>query len=103
MWDMNRDRRPVEQVKSGLRIVGKMLVALAIAVTFMAGCASLNLAAYNYWASSGPLTPHPEIYRMRGNIVFGIGCVLFAAFGVCIWSLNRRKRRNTPRPPLGSQ
>jgi hypothetical protein len=36
---MNRDRRPVgEQVKSGFRIVGKMLVAFAIAVTFMAGC-----------------------------------------------------------------
>lgn len=39
MWNMNRDRRPaVEQVKSGFRIVGKMLVALAIAGTFMAGC-----------------------------------------------------------------
>jgi len=39
MWNMNRDRRPViEQVKSGFRIVGKMLVAFAIAVTFTAGC-----------------------------------------------------------------
>jgi hypothetical protein len=39
MWSMNRDKRPVvEQVKSGFRIVGKMLVAFAIAVTFMAGC-----------------------------------------------------------------
>ena len=36
---MNRDRRPVvEQVKSGFRIVGKMLAAFAIAVTFMLGC-----------------------------------------------------------------
>ena len=39
MWSMNRDRRPVaEQVKSGFRIVGKMLVTFTIAVTFMAGC-----------------------------------------------------------------
>lgn len=39
MWNMNRDRRPVvEQVKSGFRIVGKMLVAFAIAMIFMAGC-----------------------------------------------------------------
>jgi Na+/pantothenate symporter len=40
---MNRDRRPViEQVKSGFRIVGKMLVAFAIAVTFMAGSALIR-------------------------------------------------------------
>lgn len=39
MWNMNHDRRPiVEQAKSGFRIVGKMLVAFAIAITFMVGC-----------------------------------------------------------------
>jgi hypothetical protein len=39
MWDMNRDRRPViKQVKSSFRIVGKIVVAFAIAATFMAGC-----------------------------------------------------------------
>ena len=50
---MNRDRRPViEQVKSGFRIVGKILVAFAIAVTFMAGCELVRMPRYSY-----PLVP----------------------------------------------
>jgi len=48
MWNMNRDSRPVvEQVKSGFRIVGKMLVAFAIAVTFMAGCELIRAPRYS--------------------------------------------------------
>ena len=56
-------------------------------IIFLAFLWTLNLTAFNYWASGGPPTPHPEIYRMRGSIFFGIACVFFAAFGVCIWSL----------------
>jgi hypothetical protein len=53
----------------------------------------LNLTAFNYWASGGPPTPHPEIYRMRGNVFFGIACVLFVAFLICLRSLIRRTKR----------
>jgi hypothetical protein len=57
---------------------------------------ALYLTAFNYWAAGGPPTPHPEIYRMRGNIFFGIACVLFVAFAVCLWSLVRRKKGQPP-------
>ena len=51
---MDRDRRPViEQVKSGFRIVGKMLVAFAIAVTFMAGSAVIRTPRYSYQLALG--------------------------------------------------
>ena len=52
---------------------------------------ALYLTAFNYWAAGGPPTPHPEIYRMYGNIFFEIACVLFVAFGLCLWILVRRK------------
>ena len=82
---------------------GALALLVTTVILFLAFLWSLNLTAFNYWASGGPPTPDPEIYRMRGNIFFGIACVFFVAFGVCIWSLVRRKKRHTPRPPLGSQ
>jgi len=57
---------------------------------------ALYLTAFNYWAAGGPPTPHPEIYRMRGEIFFGIACVLFVAFAVCLWSLVLRKKSQPP-------
>jgi len=56
----------------------------------------LYLTAFNYWAGGGPPTPHPEIYRMRGNIFSGIACVLFVALAVCLWILVRRKKVRLP-------
>jgi uncharacterized membrane protein YphA (DoxX/SURF4 family) len=82
---------------------GTLAIWVMTVLLFFAFLWSLNLTAFNYWASGGPPTPHPEIYRMRGNIFFGIACVFFVAFGVCIWSLVQRKKRRTPRPPVGSQ
>jgi hypothetical protein len=57
----------------------------------------LNLTAFNYWASGGPPTPHPEIYRMRGNIFFGVACGFLLAFVLSVRSLIKRKRRPTGR------
>jgi len=57
---------------------------------------AMYLTAFNYWAGGGPPTPHPEIYRMRGNIFFGIACVLFVAFAGCLWSLLRHKKGQRP-------
>jgi len=51
---------------------------------------SLNLAAFNWWASGGPPTEHPEIYRMHGNVFFGIACGFLLAFAISLWRLIRR-------------
>jgi hypothetical protein len=46
-WNMKPDRRSVaEQVKSGFRIVGKMLIAFAFAATFMAGFELIRAPRY---------------------------------------------------------
>lgn len=56
----------------------------------------LYLTAFNYWAGGGPPTPHSEIYRMRGNIIFGVACALFVALVVCLLILLRRMKARLP-------
>jgi hypothetical protein len=56
---------------------------------------SLNLTAFNWWASGGSPTEHPEIYRMRGNVFFGVACGFLLAFVISLWSLIRRKKRQS--------
>jgi hypothetical protein len=29
-------------------------------------------SSFNWWASGGPHTEHAEIFRMRGNVFFGL-------------------------------
>ena len=53
---------------------------------------SLNLAAFNWWASGGPPTDHPEVYRMHGNIFFEIACGFLLAFAISLWTLIRRRK-----------
>ena len=86
---------------------GTFALWLLTLLLFLAFLWSLNLTAFNYWASGGPPTPHPEIYRMRGNIFFGIACVLFVALAVCLWRLFQRNYlwslfRRTRRPVRGA-
>jgi hypothetical protein len=60
---------------------------------FLALAWSLYLAAFNWWAGSGPPTEHPEIYRMHGNVFFGAACGFLLAFVISLWSLIRRSKR----------
>ena len=76
------------------RTLALWLVALALFLGFLL---SLNLTAFNYWASGGPPTPHPEIYRVRGNIFFGVACGFLLAFVLSIRNLIKRKKRPTGR------
>jgi hypothetical protein len=59
-----------------------------------------NLTLFNWWASSGPPTEHPEIYKSRGNVFFALSWGLFLAFALVIWNLIRqyRKRRRDKLP-----
>jgi hypothetical protein len=70
----------------------RWLIALLLLIGF--GW-TLNLTLFNWWASSGPPVQHPEIYRMRGNIFFGISAALLLAFVVILRSaiLKTRKRQ----------
>jgi len=83
MWSMNRDRRPViEQVKSGFRIVGKMLVAFAIAVTFMAGCELIRAPRYSYQFALGWVLVLVSILVMATCVKFwAAGFFGFIAYG----------------------
>jgi hypothetical protein len=58
---------------------------------------SLNLAAFNWWAGGGPPTEHPEIYRMHGNVFFGIACGFLLAFVISLWNLIRRRKGRSGR------
>ena len=78
---------------------GTLALRLTTILLLLAFLWALNLTAFNYWAGGGPPTPHPEIYKMYGNIFFGIACVLFVAFAVCLWSLVRGKRGRRAEPP----
>ena len=80
---MNRDRRPViEQVKSGFRIVGKMLVAFAIAVTFMAGSALIRAPRYSYQFALGWALILMSILVMTTTVRFwAAGFFGFIAYG----------------------
>jgi len=77
---------------------GTLALRLTTLLLLLAFLWSLYLTAFNYWAGGGPPTPHPEIYRMRGNIFFGIACALFVAFAACLWSLVRSKKGQPPAP-----
>ena len=70
-----------------------------IATLVLLGCFlwSLNLAAFNWWASGGPPVQHPEIYRQRGNLFFGISGGLLVACILCLRSLirNTKTQRRT--------
>jgi len=80
---MNRDRRPViEQVKSGFQIVGKMLVAFAIAVTFMAGSALIRAPRYSYQFALGWALILMSILVMTATVRFwAAGFFGFIAYG----------------------
>ena len=77
---------------------GTLALCLTTFLLLLAFLWSLYLTAFNYWAGGGPPTPHPEIYRTRGNIFFGIACVLFVALAACLWNLVRRNRGQLPPP-----
>ena len=83
MWNMNRDRRPVvEQVKSGFRIVGKMLVAFAIAVTFMAGFGLIRAPRYSSQIVLGSVLIMMSILVMTTTVRFwAAGFFGFIAYG----------------------
>jgi len=56
---------------------------------------SLYLSVFNWWASDGPpIQQHPEVYRVRGNIFFGVSCGLLLAFILtlrgAIWGTKKR-------------
>jgi hypothetical protein len=80
---MKRDRRPViEQVKSGLRIVGKMLAAFAIAVTFMAGSALIRTHQYSYQLAIGWALILISVLVMTATVRFwAAGFFGFIAYG----------------------
>ncbi len=69
-------------------------VILWIATPVLLGCFLwfLYLTAFNWWASDSPPFHHPEAYRHRGNVFFGISGGLLIAFGLCLWSLIRNTR-----------
>jgi hypothetical protein len=69
--------------------------SLLAALLLLGFAGSLNLTAFNWWASGGPPVAHPEIYRMRGNLFFGIACGFLLAFVVTLWGLIRRKKRQS--------
>ena len=54
---------------------------------FVGGLLYLNSALYNAWASGGPPTPYPEIYRRRFFIHILISVILFVLSGLAIWKL----------------
>ena len=58
---------------------------------------SLNLAAFNWWASGGPPTEHPEIYGMHGKVFFGIACGFLLAFSISLSNLIRRWKSRSGR------
>ena len=80
---MNRDRRPViEQVKSGFRIVGKMLVAFAIAVTFMTGSALIWPPRNSYQLALGWALILMSVLVMTTTVRFwAAGFFGFIAYG----------------------
>ena len=80
---MNHDRRPViEQVKSGVRIVGKILVAFAIAVTFMAGCELVRMPRYSYPLVLGWALIFVSVLVMTTTVKFwAAGFFGFVAYG----------------------
>ena len=78
---------------------GTLALGLTAFLLLLAFLWFLYLTAFNYWAAGGPPTPYPEIYGMHGHIFFGIACLFFVAFVICLWSLVRRRKRPTPRPP----
>jgi hypothetical protein len=74
-----------------------MLMRWLIALLLLLGFAwSLNLSLFDWWASSGPPVEHPEVYRMRGNIFFGISCGLLLGLVFAVRSLIRGKGRQGP-------
>jgi hypothetical protein len=83
MWNVNPDRRPVvEQVKSGFWIVGKMLVAFAIAVTFMAGCELIRAPRYSSQIVIGWVLVMVSILVMTTTVRFwAAGFFGFIAYG----------------------
>jgi hypothetical protein len=58
------------------------------------GLFELNVALYNWWASWGPPTPHPEIYAWRSKIVFLISLASIAGGLFTLYWL--RKGRTPP-------
>jgi hypothetical protein len=52
-----------------------------------------NLALFNWWAAGGPPTPHPEVYRFRGNAFFGFASVLFAGAVIVFIRIFRARKR----------
>lgn len=68
-----------------------ILWLLAI-VLFLALAWTLNLTAFNYWASGGPPVDHPEVYRARGKLFFAIACGLLLCFSLVALALVRRRK-----------
>ena len=56
---------------------------------------SMYMALFNWWAAGGPPSPHPETYAFRGNVFFGLACLLFVAFVVVAVTNYRRRKRQT--------
>jgi hypothetical protein len=54
---------------------------------FIEGLLYLNSALFNAWASGGPPTPYPEVYRRRFFIHLLISAIFFVLSGLAIWKL----------------
>jgi hypothetical protein len=50
---------------------------------------SLNLTAFNWWASDVPPHQHRKIYNPRGNIFFAISLGFLLALVLTVWTLIR--------------
>jgi hypothetical protein len=72
-----------------------LMLSLLAGLLLLGFAWSLNLTAFNWWAGGGPPVAHLEIYRMRGNLFFGIACAFLLAFLVTLWSLIRRQKRQS--------
>ncbi len=74
---------------------GTLLLCFLAALLLLGLAWSLHLTAFNLWVSTGPPVAHPEIYRTRANIFFGIASGFLLAFVITLWSLIRRKKRRS--------
>ena len=50
------------------------------------------LTVFNLWLSTGPPVAHPEMYRTRAEIFFGISIALLVVFLVALRKLIRGQR-----------
>jgi hypothetical protein len=96
---MKPDKRPpLEPVKSGFRITGKMLAALAVALVFYGGRAIIkNSQPLSGWIL-GTMIIALSIITMAATVRFWMpGFAGFIAFGALWWGSSSQKQITSPR------